>query len=82
MKTVGADEAKTDLARLLAEVAQGETITITEHGEPVAELVPPTGRRPSADEAIDRLHEFRRRKNLSLGGITIRELIDEGRRWP
>lgn len=40
MRTVGAFEAKTYLSRLLDEVAGGETITITEHGMPVAMLVP------------------------------------------
>lgn len=40
MKTVGASEAKTHLARLLEEVAAGETITITKRGRPVARLPP------------------------------------------
>ena len=41
MRQVGAYEAKTHLPRLLDEVAQGESITITKHGVPVARLVPP-----------------------------------------
>ena len=56
MKTVGAYEAKTHLPRLLDEVAQGKTITITKHGVPVARLVPPQAeQRPDVAEIIDEL---------------------------
>lgn len=38
MKTVTTTEAKAKLNSLLAEVAAGETVTITSHGRPVAVL--------------------------------------------
>lgn len=38
MKTVPTTEAKAKLNSLLAEVAAGETVTITSHGRPVAVL--------------------------------------------
>ncbi len=80
MRTVGAYEAKTHLPRLLDEVARGETITITKHGVPVARLVPPEDvRRRDVGEAIEALREFR--KGKTLGGMSIRELIEEGRRY-
>ena len=81
MKTVGAYEAKTHLPRLLDEVAGGETITITRHGVPVAQLVPmPDNRRPDVGKAIDEWREFRRQHNITLGpDLTIRDLIEEGR---
>lgn len=79
MRTVGSYEAKTHLPRLLDEVAKGERITITKHGHPVAMLVPPgTVSRPDADAALARIRELR--KGIRLGGLSIRELIDEGRR--
>lgn len=77
--TVEVDEAKAHLSRLLEEVAKGRTITITRHGVPVAKLVPVTEPRMSVAEAIEKLREVR--KGSSLGGLTIRELIDEGRRY-
>jgi len=40
MKSVGSYEAKTHLPRLLSQVEQGETITITKRGRPVAVLSP------------------------------------------
>lgn len=82
MKTVGSYEAKTHLPRLLDEVANGETITITKHGKPVAQLVPPAGKpRRDVDAVIDDIREFRERERITLDGISIRELIDEGRRY-
>jgi prevent-host-death family protein len=79
MRTVGAYEAKTHLPRLLDEVAAGESITITKHGAPVAMLVPV--QRPKRSSA-DLLAAFREaRRGNTLGGITIRELIEEGRRY-
>ena len=79
MKTVGAYEAKTHLPRLLDEVAAGETITITKHGVPVARLVPPDGPRPDLGAIIDAWRDYRRREGITLAGLSIRDLIDEGR---
>jgi prevent-host-death family protein len=80
MRTVGAYEAKTHLPKLLDDVERGETITITRHGEPIAKLVPIERREAmSREQVLDALREFRRGK--TLGDITIRELIEEGRRY-
>jgi prevent-host-death family protein len=80
MTTVGAYEAKTHLSELLDRVAKGEKIAITKHGVTVAILTPPpNGTKADARAAIARLRELR--KGRTLGGITIRELIEEGRRY-
>ena len=79
MRRIGSYEAKTHLPRLLDEVARGETITITKHGVPVAVLVPPVSSgTPGVREAAIGLRAFRR--GHGLRGLTLRELIDEGRR--
>ena len=79
MITVGSYEAKTHLPALLDKVAKGEQVTITRHGVPVAVIQPiAPGRAMSVGDAIDRLAELG--KGKSLGGLTIRELIEEGRR--
>jgi prevent-host-death family protein len=79
MRSVGSYEAKTHLPRLLDEVAGGATITITKHGVPVAVLVPPVSSGTvSVKEAAAGLRAFRARHHLR--GVTIRQLIDEGRR--
>jgi prevent-host-death family protein len=77
MKTVGAYEAKTKLPSLLDDVAAGDSVTITRHGTPVARLVPARVQREAASGAADQLREFRRAHRLA--GLSIRELIDEGR---
>ncbi len=80
MRTVGSYEAKTHLPRLLDEVAAGETITITKHGVPVALLVPASG--GGKHEAREVIEEIKRlRKGRRLRGTSIRQLIEEGRRY-
>ncbi len=57
---IGAYEAKTNLNRLLDEVAGGEAVTITKHGVPVAVLSPASKGSPvTVREAIDGLRAFR-----------------------
>ena len=41
---VGIRELRASLSRYIAEVAKGETITVTDHGKPVARIVPAEGR--------------------------------------
>jgi prevent-host-death family protein len=80
MKTVGAFEAKTHLNQLLKKVSAGETIRITHRGTPVARLVPDDdGKRKDMKEVARSIREIR--KGASLGKSTIRQLIDEGRRY-
>ncbi|MGO9270133.1 MAG: type II toxin-antitoxin system Phd/YefM family antitoxin [Terriglobia bacterium] len=79
MDTVGLVDAKTHLSALLERVAQGEEITITKHGTPVAILVPAANRRKKDPrEAAERIRALR--KGARLEGLTVRQLIEEGRR--
>jgi prevent-host-death family protein len=80
MHTVGVFEAKNRLTALLDEVEGGGEVLITRRGKPVARLVPasPVFDRDKARDAAAGLLDAA--KGLSLGGLTIRELIDEGRR--
>ncbi|HET9069434.1 MAG TPA: type II toxin-antitoxin system prevent-host-death family antitoxin [Amaricoccus sp.] len=79
MKEVGAFEAKNRLGQLLDRVEAGEEILITRRGKVVARLLPPAAvsDRERALEAVARIRE--RRKNVTLGGLRIKDLIDEGR---
>jgi prevent-host-death family protein len=82
MESVGSFEAKTHLPRLLERVAQGEEFTITKHGKPVARLVPAIAIKPKPDvrQAIEELKEFSKGNRLGEG-TTIRDLIEDGRRF-
>ena len=80
MSEVGAFEAKTHLPRLLERVQKGERFVITKHGHPVAELIPFRKRDPDKiRSAIDNLKAFQ--KTHSLGGLSIRAMIEEGRKY-
>ena len=80
MTTVGLFDAKTHLSALVERVAQGEEITITKHGVPVALLVPAANRRKEDPRKVaERIRALRR--GARLEGATIRQLIEEGRRY-
>ena len=79
MRTVGAFEAKTQLSNLLDIVERGEEVLITRHGKPVARLVPAEiVDRARVRAAIDKLKVLA--KGHTLGGLSSKELRDEGRR--
>ncbi len=79
MPSVGAFEAKTHLSKLLERVAKGERFTIEKHGVPVATLEPiPSSKRKPAGNVIAELKQFRSGKRI--GSLSIREMIEEGRR--
>jgi prevent-host-death family protein len=78
--SIEATDAEAALDRLLDRVEQGDSIIITRNGAPVARLVP-YGEPIDAslvDKAIREVEKLR--KGITLRGITVRELIDDGRR--
>jgi len=79
MREIGAFEAKNKFGHLLDEVAHGEEIVITRRGKPVARLVPaePGFDREKARRAVAGILEIS--KGVTLGGLKIKDLIDEGR---
>ena len=79
METVGAYEAKTHLPKLLERVVKGDRIIITKHGVPIAVLQPfEPDRHIDVRSAILGILKFREKNKLS--GLSIREMIQEGRR--
>jgi prevent-host-death family protein len=81
MESIGLFEAKTHFSALLERVANGETIEITRRGRPVALLTPPE--RPAQRDlrkVVEEIKKIRKRNRLGPG-LTIRQLIDEGRRF-
>ena len=79
MREAGAFEAKNTFESLLDLVADGEEIVITRRGKPVARLV-------REESCIDREKARRAAANIidagkgvTLDGLSLRELIDDGR---
>lgn len=80
MLTVGAFQAKTNLGQLLDRVAKGETIIITRRGVPVATINPIAEKQlHDSMETIQAIKDLR--KGNRLNGMTVRQLVDEGRRF-
>ena len=79
MREVGAFEAKNKLGTLLDLAEHGEEITITRRGRAVARLVPARGGmdRGKARAAAARI--IARSQGVTLGGLSVKELISEGR---
>ena len=81
MLEVGSYEAKTNLPSLLDRVQRGELITITRHGKPVARLVPVEEHdRQKIAQAMEEIKKLRKENRLGED-LTIRQLIEEGRRF-
>lgn len=79
MKSIGTYAAKTGFTALLKRAARGERITIAKHGVPVATLQAFEGAKTRpVDEVIKELKAFRASKTLK--GLSLRTLIEEGRR--
>jgi len=77
--SIGTFEAKNKLSHLLDLVEAGEEIIITRNGKPVAKLIAAEIKtdRKRAREAVRKIREMR--KGQSLGGLSIKELVNEGR---
>jgi prevent-host-death family protein len=83
MTSIGFYEARTHFSELLDQVATGKKVLITRRGKPAALLSPPPAEaEKDVRQVIRQMKEFRRREGPTLGpGLTIRELIEEGRRF-
>jgi len=77
---VSAFEAKTKLSELLRETERGGSFVIYRRGKEVARLVPPVKEEQDADlkQIIVSFREIRER---IPGKISVRELVEEGRRF-
>jgi prevent-host-death family protein len=82
MTSISYYEARTHFSALLDQVALGKRILITRRGRPAALLTPPPQEtRKDITELIGEMKALRRGNRLGKG-ISIRDLIDEGRwKW-
>jgi len=78
MKTIGLFEAKQKLSDLVARASEGEQIGITRRGKLAAMLVP-ARKDVSLKEAFADIERIRMRAKPLPKGVTIKDLIEEGR---
>ena len=79
LQAIGTYETKTHLAEILRRVGAGQGFTITQRGEPVAELLPTgsSAHRVGA-EAASRMRRFMREAPQGAP-VDIKALMNEGR---
>lgn len=78
MREYGVYEAKTKLAELIKQVQQGERVTITNRGEPVAELVPSASR--AARQTKEAIAAIKAIRSGSIDQAQFEEMRARGRR--
>ena len=75
---IGAYEAKTKLPMILRNVKSGQSYTITNRGEDVAELIPSLNmNKKNKDIAVEKIKALM--LDNPIRGINIKDMISEGR---
>ncbi len=81
VKTIGLFEAKQKLSELVERAGEGEQIGITRRGKLAAMLVPARkDNNVSLKEIFADIERIRKRTKPLPKGMTIKDLIEEGRR--
>ncbi len=78
-KAISSFEAKTKLSSLLREAEKGQEFVITNHGKPIAKLVPLDS--VSSTEWDLFLNFAKKIRNKNKEKVSIRSLIDDGRKY-
>lgn len=81
MTSISFYEARTHFSELLDQVARGKRILITRRGRPAAMLIPPPSESTKDVKQVIAEMKALRRGNTLGKGLSIRRLIEEGRRF-
>lgn len=76
--SVGAYAAKTHLPQSPDRVERGETVVMARHGKPAAKLVPAEVK--DVRQTVRDMLAYRDQHGPTLNGLSLRELLEEGRR--
>jgi prevent-host-death family protein len=79
MRTVGLFEAKQKLSELVDRVSEGERIGITRRGK-LAAIIAPAVTEKTIAQAFAEIDRIRKRIKPLPKGMTVKDLIEEGRR--
>lgn len=81
MRRVGLFQAKNELSALVERASKGEEIMITRRGQEAAILAPASRRsRGAPRDVVEHIRQTRKGARLPAG-YTLRELVEEGRRF-
>jgi prevent-host-death family protein len=79
MRKVGLFEAKQKLSELVERASRGERIGITRRGKLAAEIVPAREDEVDIKEVFASMERIRKRAKPLPRGVTVKDLIEEGR---
>lgn len=79
MRTVGLFEAKQKLSELVDRASRGERIGITRRGK-LAAFITPAREKSDLQQIFDDIERIRLRAKPLPKGMTVKDLIEEGRR--
>jgi prevent-host-death family protein len=79
MRTVGLFEAKQKLSELVERASDGEQIGITRRGK-LAAVLTPVRNTGTLRDAFAEIERIRKRVKPLPRGVTVKDLIEEGRR--
>jgi len=79
MRSVGLFEAKQKLSELVDRASHGERIGITRRGK-LAAFIVPVQDKPDLDQVFAKIDGIRTRLKPLPKGMTVKDLIEEGRR--
>lgn len=79
MRTVGLFEAKQKLSELVERASEGERIGITRRGK-LAAVISPAPQQVDLQEVFAAIERIRKRAKPLPKGMTVKDLITEGRR--
>ena len=78
MVTLTAVEAKKHFSEIMRRAGAGERFVVTNHGRPIAQILPPSVSTPEERQAaIDLIMEMRRGRKL--GNANWKDMVNEGR---
>ncbi len=80
MKSVGSKKARSRFPSLLKKVRNGQSFQITKGGVAIAKIVPVETPAVDVADVIRQMEEFQANGPILGPDITIKELIEEGRR--
>jgi len=75
---IGSYDAKTKLSEILRKVQKGQSFTITNHGKPVADIIP--SRSTSHKRTLEAIEEILKIQGTMVSDDVLKSSIEDGRK--
>ena len=78
LEQIGSYDAKTKLPEILRKVQKGQSFTITNHGKPIADIVP--SRAISHERTLEAIKDILKIQGKTVSDDTLKKSIEDGRK--